>query len=58
MKSLLDRSFKYTSSVETDLAATFRRIRREQKEQDEARAAAEAETKAKVKPIKGKKEAA
>jgi hypothetical protein len=32
MKSLLDRSFRYTPSFETKLKATFARIRREQKE--------------------------
>jgi hypothetical protein len=29
MKSLLDRSFRYTPSYETDLKATFARVRRE-----------------------------
>ncbi len=31
MKSILDRSFRYTSSQDTDLAKTFARIRREQR---------------------------
>lgn len=30
MKSILDRSFRYTRSVDTDLRKTFARIRREQ----------------------------
>ncbi len=31
MKSILDPSFKYTSSVNTDIAKTFARIRRTQR---------------------------
>jgi hypothetical protein len=31
MKSILDPEFKYTSSVNTDIAKTFARIRREQR---------------------------
>lgn len=31
MKSILDPSFRYTNSVETDLRKTFARVRREQK---------------------------
>jgi len=31
MKSLLDPSFRYVKSVDTDLRKTFARIRREQK---------------------------
>lgn len=30
MKSILDRSFRYTPSFETDVRETFARIRREQ----------------------------
>ena len=33
MKSILDPSFRYTQSVETDLRKTFARIRREQRKQ-------------------------
>jgi hypothetical protein len=33
MKTILDRSFHYTSSVATDLRKTFARIRREQRKQ-------------------------
>ncbi|HKA43031.1 MAG TPA: hypothetical protein VKF40_13670 [Burkholderiales bacterium] len=54
MKSILDRSFHYTPSVETDLRKTFARIRRRLKEQEQVRALAEAEAKAKVSPIKQK----
>ena len=47
MKSILDRSFHYTPSSQTDLRKTFARIRREQRAQDAAndRAAAEANLK-------------
>jgi hypothetical protein len=38
MKSILDRSFKYRSSVETDLKATFDRLRRAQRKQAIAKA--------------------
>ena len=31
VKSILDRSFRYTKSVDTDLRKTFARIRREQR---------------------------
>ena len=31
MKSILDRSFKYTPSTKTDLRKTFDRLRREQR---------------------------
>lgn len=31
MKSILDRSFRYTPSTQTDLRKTFARIRREQR---------------------------
>ena len=36
MKSILDPSFRYTKSVETDLRKTFARIRREQRKQQQA----------------------
>ena len=32
MKSILDSSFRYTSSVNTDIAKTFARVRRAQRE--------------------------
>jgi hypothetical protein len=31
MKSILDRSFRYTKSADTDIRKTFARIRREQR---------------------------
>ena len=43
MKSILDRSFRYTNSVETDLRKTFARIRKEQRAQQQSRAFADAE---------------
>lgn len=49
MKSILDPTFKYTPSAETDLAKTFARIRREQQRKAKAEAAAAA---AKVTPIR------
>jgi hypothetical protein len=54
MKSIFDRSFRYTSSAETDLRKTFARVRRRMREEEELRALAEAEAKAKVSPIKQK----
>ena len=54
MKSIFDRSFRYTSSAETDLRKTFARVRRKMREEEELRAIAEAEAKAKVSPIKQK----
>ena len=58
MKSIFDRSFRYTSSAETDVRKTFARIRRLLKEEEELRANAEAEAKAKVSPIKQKQHTA
>jgi hypothetical protein len=42
MKSILDRSFRYTKSVDTDLRKTFARIRREQRQQAQAQRECEA----------------
>ena len=39
MKSLLDPSFRYTRSIDTDIRKTFARIRREQQRQARAQAA-------------------
>jgi hypothetical protein len=36
MKSILDPSFRYTNSAQTDLRKTFARIRREQRQQTKA----------------------
>ena len=40
MKSILDPSFRYTKSVETDLRKTFARIRRELRKESQPTAAA------------------
>lgn len=37
MKSILDPSFRYTSSVNTDLTKTFARVRKAQREIEKAR---------------------
>lgn len=52
MRSVLDRSFQYTPSAETDLKKTFARVRRRLKEEEQARLLAEAEAKSKILPIK------
>ena len=57
MRSILDRSFQYTPSVETDLKKTFMRVRRRLKEQQLAQAMADAEANAKVSPLKQSKSA-
>lgn len=49
VKSILDPTFKYTNAANTDIRATFRRIRKEQAEQAKQ---AEAEQAAKVQPIR------
>jgi hypothetical protein len=38
MKSILDPSFRYTKSIDTDIRRTFARIRREQQKQARAQA--------------------
>ena len=52
MKSVFDSSFHYTPSVQTDIRKTFARVRRELRDQQRMREAAEAEAKLKVSPIK------
>jgi hypothetical protein len=54
MKSILDRSFRYVPSVQTDLRKTFARIRRERGGGNQARIqrGVEAQTEANVVPIK------
>ena len=42
MKSILDPSFRYTKSVDTDLRKTFARVRRELRNRYQTQAAAEA----------------
>jgi len=41
MKSILDRSFHYTTAVDTDVRKTFARIRREMRKREQAATAAE-----------------
>lgn len=48
MKSILDRNFRYSNSVETDLRKTFSRARREIRRLEQARSAASAEVSMKV----------
>jgi len=55
MKTLLDNSFHYTRSVDTDLRKTFAKIRRRQREEQQQRDLVQAEVKAKVSPIKSPK---
>jgi hypothetical protein len=50
MKSILDPTFKYTPSVQTDVRKTFARIRRELRAQG-IRAGSEAETGTNVLPL-------
>ena len=58
MKSILDRSFHYTTSVETDVRKTFARVRREMRKRELAQAAADAELKRKVLVISPRKQEA
>jgi len=52
MKSVLDRSFRHTPSFETNLKATFARVRREMRQAQADAAEAAAEAKNKVLPMK------
>jgi head-tail adaptor len=51
MKSILDPTFRYTSSANTDLRKTFARIRRENRRQTQATPRESAEATPKVTPI-------
>jgi len=55
MKSILDPSFRYTASFNTDLSKTFARIRRDHLKDAEACQQAAAEGLAKVSSITSKK---
>ena len=55
MKSILDPSFRYTTSFNTDLAKTFARVRRDTVRDAEAFRQNAAQGLAKVSPITGKK---
>ena len=51
MKSILDPSFRYTKSIETDLRKTFARVRRELRKEEQQQVMAGAEAKRKVLPF-------
>ncbi|MDQ2918113.1 MAG: hypothetical protein ABI316_01255 [Casimicrobiaceae bacterium] len=51
MKSILDPTFRYTSSANTDLRKTFARIRRESRRQSQASPRDDVDSAAKVTPI-------
>jgi hypothetical protein len=55
MKSILDATFKYTPASHTNIAKTFARIRKEQREQAEAEAQAKAEQATKVAQLRRSK---
>jgi len=48
MKSILDPSFRYTSSVATDIRKTFARVRREMRKRERARAGSDTDATAQV----------
>jgi hypothetical protein len=52
MKSILDPTFRYTKSVDTDLKKTFARIRRGMRKQNETPSNADADSAAKVVPMR------
>ena len=54
MKSILDSSFRYTNSVETDLRKTFARIRRQQRTDQQVHAKVEQESNLKVRLLRQK----
>ena len=51
MKSILDPTFRYTSSANTDLRKTFARIRRESRKQSQPASQENSEATPKVTPI-------
>ncbi len=51
MKSILDPSFRYTSSANTDLRKTFARIRRESRRQTQVSSRDDSDAVKKVTPI-------
>jgi hypothetical protein len=54
MKSILDPSFRYTASFNTDLSKTFERVRREHRRDAETETPANAGALDAVSPIVGK----
>lgn len=51
MKSILDPSFRYTASFNTDLRQTFARLRREQRKDIDTQLPAAADAPANVSPM-------
>jgi hypothetical protein len=54
MKSIFDRSFHYVCAAETDVRKTFKRILKNQREEDKRKAQNAAEAKIKVTHMKVK----
>ena len=54
VKSILDSSFRYTNSVETDLRKTFARIRRQQRTDQQVQSKVEQESNLKVRLLRQK----
>jgi hypothetical protein len=55
MKSILDPSFRYTKSVETDLRKTFARVRRDLRKQQQEQSTDSVEGIRKVLPFHSRK---
>ena len=55
MKSILDPSFRYTNSVETDLRKTFAKIRRALRKQHQAGGGVNSDVVGNVLPLRPKK---
>ena len=55
MKSILDPSFRYTKSVETDLRKTFAKVRRELRKQEQEKSTGRVEMMRKVLPFQSRK---
>jgi hypothetical protein len=51
MKSILDPTFRYTSSANTDLRKTFARVRREARRQSQATPREQVDASKKITPI-------
>jgi len=51
MKSILDPTFRYTSSANTDIRKTFARVRREMRRQTQVNARQDSDNAVKVTPI-------
>lgn len=54
MKSILDPTFRYTKSVETDLRKTFARVRRERRKQEQIQSQAVADATRKILPLRSR----